>query len=404
MKEQFIEQIAVLVQKYASQFGIAVHSPIIAQAILESASGTSNKVKVEIDGKVEWRHNYFGLKWRDGRCAISNDYFEEWTSEQRKDGSRYNKVDRFCKFNSMEDCIIGYFQWTNIPNYANLKGVTDPQEYLEKIKADGYATSLHYVENLMNVISTYNLTKYDKEEGANTMRINVHAGHNPDGKVACGAIGLIKESTENRNVKNEVVRLLRELGHTVYDCTVDNGTSKNDVLKKIVSKCNAHSVDLDVSIHFNAGASDKKGNGITTGTEVFIYNSNSKAKQYAQGVARSIAELGFKLRDDNVKDDVKNASYLYVLKNTNSPAMLIECCFVDDKDDVALYNYKTMAEAIVKGITGQSVTTSAPTSTTTTTQKGTLYRVQVGAFSKEENAKALQKKLKASGYDAIIVN
>lgn len=396
MKEQFIEQIAVLVQKYASQFGIAVHSPIIAQAILESASGTSEL--------ATHAHNYFGLKYRKGRCPSASGVYLKVGSEQNADESYTSSNMQWMLFDTMENGVKGYFEFINIPNYANLKGVTDPQEYLEKIKADGYATSLHYVENLMNVISTYNLTKYDKEEGAKTMRINVHAGHNPDGKVACGAIGLIKESTENRNVKNEVVRLLRELGHTVYDCTVDNGTSKNDVLKKIVSKCNAHSVDLDVSIHFNAGASDKKGNGITTGTEVFIYNSNSKAKQYAQGVARSIAELGFKLRDDNVKDDVKNASYLYVLKNTNSPAMLIECCFVDDKDDVALYNYKTMAEAIVKGITGQSVTTSAPTSTTTTTQKGTLYRVQVGAFSKEENAKALQKKLKASGYDAIIVN
>ena len=82
------------------------------------------------------------------------------------------------------------------------------------------------------------------------MRINVHAGHNPAGKVACGAVGLINESTENRRVKDEVISKLRQLGHTVYDCTVDNGTGQTDVLKKIIAKCNAHTVDLDVSIHF----------------------------------------------------------------------------------------------------------------------------------------------------------
>ena len=32
------------------------------------------------------------------------------------------------------------------------------------------------------------------------MRINVHAGHNPDGKAACGAVGLIKESTDRKSV------------------------------------------------------------------------------------------------------------------------------------------------------------------------------------------------------------
>lgn len=228
------------------------------------------------------------------------------------------------------------------------------------------------------------------------MIINIHAGHNPDGKVACGAVGFIKESTESRNVKNEVIRLLKILGHTVYDCTCDNGTSQNDVLEKIVSKCNAHDVDLDISIHFNAGASDSKGNGVTTGTEVFIYNASSKAKPYAQNVARIISSLGYRLRDDSVKDDVKNASYLYVLKNTKAPAMLIECCFVDDKDDVALYDYKTMAEAIVFGITGQRY--KEPVA-----EEEALYRVQVGAYSVKDNADRMQKALKEAGFEAIIV-
>ena len=41
----FIEQIAPYIQKYAPQYGIKVCSPIIAQAILESASGTSELAK-----------------------------------------------------------------------------------------------------------------------------------------------------------------------------------------------------------------------------------------------------------------------------------------------------------------------------------------------------------------------
>lgn len=36
-------------------------------------------------------------------------------------------------------------------------------------------------------------------------------------------------------------------------------------------------------------------------------------------------------------------------------------------------------------------------------QSNVLYRVQVGAFSKKANAEALQRKLKAAGYDALIV-
>lgn len=183
------------------------------------------------------------------------------------------------------------------------------------------------------------------------MIINVHAGHNPDGKIACGAVGLMKESTEARKVKNLVITYLRKQGHTVFDCTVDDGKNASDVLKKIIAKCNAHTVALDVSIHFNSGAKDKKGNGKTTGTEVLIYSNTSKAKDEATNIAKEIAMLGFKNRG------VKTRKDLYFLRKTKAPSLLIECCFVDDKDDVALYNADKMAKAIVKGITGKDVST-----------------------------------------------
>ena len=103
-------------------------------------------------------------------------------------------------------------------------------------------------------------------------KYNVHAGHNPDGKIACGSVGIIKESTEARKVVKYLIEYLEEEGNTVYDCTCNNGTSQGDVLVKIVNKCNKHTVKLDVSIHFNSGAGDKKGNGKTTGVEVLICN------------------------------------------------------------------------------------------------------------------------------------
>lgn len=235
------------------------------------------------------------------------------------------------------------------------------------------------------------------------MRINVHAGHNPAGKVACGAVGIINESTEARRVKDEVISQLRELGHTVYDCTVDNGTGQSDVLKKIVAKCNAHAVDLDVSIHFNAGAGDQKGNGKTTGVEALLYSNASRAYGYAEKVCRTIAELGFRNRGLQYRPN------LAVLKNTKSPAMLIECCFVDDRDDVQLYDYRSMAAAIVHGIAGQRVqvpveSEKADTDEETPTgDRNALYRVQIGAYSVKTNAEVMKRKLQENGFDAVIV-
>lgn len=239
------------------------------------------------------------------------------------------------------------------------------------------------------------------------MRINVHAGHNPVGKVACGAAGIIHESTEARRVKDEVIRQLKALGHTVYDCTCNNGTGQADVLTKIVTACNAHPVDLDVSIHFNSGAGDTTGNGKTTGIEAYIYSASSKAKDAAEKVCASISTLGFKNRG------VKINTNLYVLRKTKAPAMLIECCFVDDKDDVQMYDGQRMASAIVYGITGQTYTDKSEADTdeeasqagaeTTIGNNKVIYRVQVGAYAIKGNAEAMREKLNAAGFDAVLV-
>ena len=173
---------------------------------------------------------------------------------------------------------------------------------------------------------------------------NIHAGHGNAGGRGCGAVGILDESIENRKVKDTLIGYLQAQGHTVYDCTCANGKSQTDVLKQIVTKCNKHKVDLDISIHFNCGVGDKKGNGQTTGTEVYVYSTKSAAYPVAERIDKAIAALGFRNRG------VKVRTNLYVLHRTNSPALLIECCFVDDKDDVKLYDAKKMAQAIVTGI------------------------------------------------------
>ena len=201
---------------------------------------------------------------------------------------------------------------------------------------------------LVEDVFSYEKTKKELESDA-PMKINIHAGHAPDGGTGCGAVGLIKESTEARKVAATLIELLKKQGHTVYDCTVTKNMSAGSVLTNIVNKCNAHTVDLDVSIHFNSGAKDKKGNGQTTGTEVLIYSKGGASEKYAKNIAEEIAALGFKNRG------VKLRPELYFLSKTKAQALLVECCFVDDNDDVALYDATEMAQAIAKGITWKTV-------------------------------------------------
>lgn len=226
------------------------------------------------------------------------------------------------------------------------------------------------------------------------MVYNISAGHNPDGKTACGAVGLIKESTEARKVVDEIARQLRGLGHTVNICTEDNGKNAKDVLDKAVAKHNANYVknngSTSLQVHFNSGVNDPKGNGQTTGTESYIYDvSNSSTYKLAKSITDSIAQLGFKNRGVKVNKSLK------FLNSTKDQAILIECCFVGDADDCNLYDAKKMAGAIVKGLTGTTYTEPK--------KSNTLYRVQVVAFSSKANAEKLRAELIRLGYQAIIV-
>ncbi|WP_394913315.1 glucosaminidase domain-containing protein [uncultured Robinsoniella sp.] len=152
-KNEFITAIAGYVQKYAYVYGILVHSPIIAQAILESGWGESKLSAVY--------HNYFGLKcgtkWTGKSVNMT-------TQEEYQPGTLTTIKDNFRVYDSMEEGVKGYFEFIQLARYQNLRGITDPQKYLETIKADGYATSSSYVTNTMKLVTQYNLTQYDRKE------------------------------------------------------------------------------------------------------------------------------------------------------------------------------------------------------------------------------------------------
>lgn len=200
-KEEFIEKIAAAVNKYSEQFGIKVASPIIAQAVLESGYGTSTKAQ---------HHNYFGLKYRPNRCPSSGDkWFIDGSAEQKSNGTYVNITDKWFEFPSLELGVKGYFEFTNTSNYKNLKGVTDPKTYLQNIKKDGYASSLKYVENLMNVIKANNLTRFD-----------------PSAKQPEPTKPVEKPSGISTQVYHTVVR-----GDTLNKIAAKYGTTLNNILK-----------------------------------------------------------------------------------------------------------------------------------------------------------------------------
>lgn len=153
----FISEIGPLIQKYAKENGYQVASPIIAQAILESSAGTS--------GLSAKYYNYFGLKagsQKKGTAGVWDGTVASLkTKEEYTPGTLTTIRDLFRVYHSMDEGVRGYFEFLMYSRYANLKSAVTPEEYLTRIKADGYATSSTYVKNNLNVIQKYDLTKFD---------------------------------------------------------------------------------------------------------------------------------------------------------------------------------------------------------------------------------------------------
>lgn len=169
------------------------------------------------------------------------------------------------------------------------------------------------------------------------MEYGIDIGHNcpPDS----GAIGIKKEDNLTMEVGTRVISKLKALGHQVVDCKPSSASSVTSSLQQRCDRANSNRVDIFVSIHFN------KFNGQANGVEVFA--ASDAGRRIAKPVLDNIVKLGYFNRG------VKDGSNFYVVKNTNMPAILVECCFCDSQKDMSLYNPDTLSDAIVRGLTGQ---------------------------------------------------
>lgn len=181
------------------------------------------------------------------------------------------------------------------------------------------------------------------------MKIAVDFGHGTGQDR--GASGYLNEERVIREYAPLVIAGLQKLGHTVINVTPTQlDLTLGQSLAYRVNVANNAGVDLVVSCHVNAYEEDK-----ARGCEVEYISPTGKV--YADRICSELAALGFTNRGSQQRPN------LYVLKYTNAIAVLVEPFFCDTKSDCDLYNPKKIANAIIKGITGQDVYIDTPKTT-----------------------------------------
>ena len=127
----------------------------MAQAILESGWVTS---ELAVNANA-----LFGIKKNNGWTGRT--YTKK--TQEYVNGAYTTVSAAFRAYDSIEESIEDHSNYLltamngSTRRYPKIETIRDPQEACQHIKDGGYATAPDYVTKLMNVINTYNLTKYD---------------------------------------------------------------------------------------------------------------------------------------------------------------------------------------------------------------------------------------------------
>ena len=121
---------------------------------------------------------------------------------------------------------------------------------------------------------------------------------------------------------------------------------ENDTLTEEIKECNAFAPDLAVDIHNNAGGGD--------GAEAYYHYKGGTGKTLAENILSEIVAIGQNSRGAKIRKNASGTDYYGFIRQTNAPAIIIECAFVDNKTDIAILDtpeeQKAMGMAIAKGI------------------------------------------------------
>ena len=180
------------------------------------------------------------------------------------------------------------------------------------------------------------------------MKVAIRGGHCPK---AIGARALIDELQEDRKVKDAVIKYLKQAGINVLDVTPpDSISNSNSDLAYGVDKANSWGADIFVSIHFNKAYNHYNG---AIGSEVCVHAGFDAANRVMSG----LGSLGFRNRG------LKSRPELYEIRKTNMKAMIVEVCFVEATEDVALYKRlgsDAIGKKIAEGLANKSISTPKP--------------------------------------------
>jgi N-acetylmuramoyl-L-alanine amidase len=171
------------------------------------------------------------------------------------------------------------------------------------------------------------------------MKICIDPGH---GGTDPGAIGkepfILNEKDVTLSISLFLKKELEEKGHTVLL------TRNKDVAVSLADRAktaNENHVDIFISIHCNSSNRDE-----AEGIETWIFPDSTLGRKLAEPVQKSLVDNFSTHKNRGIRE-----KSFQVLRETNMPAILVECEFISNPNQLKFLSDKENQEKIAKAIT-----------------------------------------------------
>lgn len=204
----------------------------------------------------------------------------------------------------------------------------------------------------------------------------------------------IFEKDINLKIAKKIEALLKE-NYKNVEVLMTRDTDVFFSLAERTNKANQWGADAFISVHINANP-DKNPRGF----ESYIYpNSGDRTTAFQNVMHESIFA---QIQPSGVNNRGKKSADFHVLRESNMIALLTENLFISNATDASLLKNDLFLDKLAFGhvlglekFFGLEKSIRPPTN-------NELYQVIAGTFSNKENAEAMAKKIKASGYDCYV--
>lgn len=224
-------------------------------------------------------------------------------------------------------------------------------------------------------------------------RVYVGIGH---GGYDSGAVGNgFKEKDLTLSIGKYCNERLKQYG---IETKISRTTDCDSSIKSKVAASNAFKANVCMDIHINAGGGD--------GSEVYYSHVSPNGKKLAQSIVDATLAIRQNTRGIKVRLDKDGTDYYGMIRETDAPAVLVECAFIDNATDIQIINTeakrKAFGYAIADGVAKYLGVKMPSTSKPTTPSKPTTATVKIEAPNLKDYLKEGDRNLAVYSYKQLL--